>query len=43
MTNAHVVAGANSVTVEASGNAYDATVVSYDPSVDIAILKVLNL
>jgi len=43
MTNAHVVAGANSVTVEASGNLYDATVVSYDPAVDIAILSVPNL
>lgn len=42
MTNAHVVAGANSVTVAASGT-YDATVVSYDPSVDIAILAVPNL
>jgi S1-C subfamily serine protease len=43
MTNAHVVAGANAVTVEASGNPYDATVVSYDPTVDIAILAVSNL
>lgn len=43
MTNAHVVAGANSVTVEANGNPYDATVVSYDPTVDIAILSVSNL
>jgi S1-C subfamily serine protease len=43
MTNAHVVAGANSVTVEASGNPYDASVVSYDPTVDIAILAVPNL
>ncbi|ORW04045.1 acid resistance serine protease MarP [Mycobacterium kyorinense] len=43
MTNAHVVAGANNVTVEAGGNPYDATVVSYDPSVDIAILAVPNL
>ncbi|MGH3961215.1 acid resistance serine protease MarP [Mycobacterium sp.] len=43
MTNAHVVAGANSVTVEAGGNPYDATVVSYDPTVDIAILAVPNL
>jgi S1-C subfamily serine protease len=43
MTNAHVVAGANSVAVEASGNPYDATVVSYDPTVDIAILAVPNL
>lgn len=43
MTNAHVVAGANSVTVEASGTSYDATVVSYDPTVDVAILAVSNL
>lgn len=43
MTNAHVVAGSNSVTVYASGNPFDATVVSYDPSVDIAILAVPNL
>jgi S1-C subfamily serine protease len=43
MTTAHVVAGANSVTVEASGNPYDATVVSYDPRADIAILAVPNL
>lgn len=43
MTNAHVVAGANNVTVEVSGNPYDATVVSYDPTVDVAILAVPNL
>jgi S1-C subfamily serine protease len=43
MTNAHVVAGANSVLVEASGTPYKATVVSYDPTVDIAILAVPNL
>jgi S1-C subfamily serine protease len=43
MTNAHVVAGANSVTVEANGNPYDATVVSYNPTMDIAILSVPNL
>ncbi len=43
MTNAHVVAGSNSVQVYASGNPIDATVVSYDPSVDIAILRVPNL
>ncbi|ORV08280.1 serine protease [Mycobacterium celatum] len=43
MTNAHVVAGANNVTVEANGNPYDASVVSYDPNVDIAILAVPNL
>ncbi|MGA8544243.1 MAG: acid resistance serine protease MarP [Mycobacterium sp.] len=43
MTNAHVVAGSNSVTVEASGKHYPATVVDYDPTVDIAILAVPNL
>jgi S1-C subfamily serine protease len=43
MTNAHVVAGANNVTVAANGTPYDATVVSYDPSVDIAILAVPDL
>ncbi|OBF05210.1 serine protease [Mycobacterium sp. 852002-10029_SCH5224772] len=43
MTNAHVVAGSNSVQIYASGNPFDATVVSYDPSVDIAILAVPNL
>lgn len=43
MTNAHVVAGANNITVETNGNPYDATVVSYDPTVDIAILSVANL
>jgi len=43
MTNAHVVAGSNNVTVEASGNPYDATVVYYDPIVDIAILSVQHL
>jgi S1-C subfamily serine protease len=43
MTNAHVVAGADTVTVAVNGNPYDATVVSYDPSVDIAILAAPNL
>jgi S1-C subfamily serine protease len=43
MTNAHVVAGSSNVQVYASGNPFDATVVSYDPSVDIAILSVPNL
>jgi S1-C subfamily serine protease len=43
MTNAHVVAGSNSVQVYASGNPFEASVVSYDPSVDIAILAVPNL
>src|ERR1700733_7504926 len=43
MTNAHVVAGSSSVQVYASGNPLDATVVSYDPSVDIASLAVPHL
>ncbi len=44
MSNAHVVAGSDSVTVEAEdGNEYDATVVSYDPNADISILDVPNL
>ena len=43
MSNAHVVAGSDSVTVEAEGKKYDATVVSYDPSADISILDVPNL
>lgn len=43
MTNAHVVAGSNSVTVEANGTPYDATVVSYDPKIDIAILAAPKL
>ncbi|MDI3313511.1 MAG: acid resistance serine protease MarP [Mycobacterium sp.] len=43
MTNAHVVAGSSTVTVAAGGTPYEATVVSYDPAVDIAILAVPNL
>lgn len=44
MSNAHVVAGSNSVTVQDSdGTSYDATVVSYDPQVDISILDVPGL
>jgi S1-C subfamily serine protease len=43
MSNAHVVAGADSVTVEADGTTYDAKVVSYDPNADISILDVPNL
>ncbi|MGI9123510.1 MAG: acid resistance serine protease MarP [Mycobacterium sp.] len=44
MSNAHVVAGSDSVTVEAEdGKKYDATVVSYDPNADISILDVPNL
>jgi S1-C subfamily serine protease len=43
MSNAHVVAGSDSVTVEADGQTYDAGVVSYDPEADISILDVPNL
>jgi S1-C subfamily serine protease len=43
MSNAHVVAGSNSVTVEVDGKTYDAKVVSYDPDADISILDVPNL
>src|SRR4051812_7096522 len=43
MSNAHVVAGSDSVTVEADGETYDASVVSYDPEADISLLDVPNL
>jgi S1-C subfamily serine protease len=43
MSNAHVVAGADTVTVESDGQTYDASVVSYDPFEDISILEVPNL
>ena len=44
ITNAHVVAGTDQVQVEISpNNALDAEVVSYDPEVDVAILKVPGL
>ena len=43
MSNAHVVAGSESVTVEVEGQTYDAFVVSYDPDADISILDVPNL
>jgi S1-C subfamily serine protease len=43
MSNAHVVAGSDSVTIEAEGQTYDATVVAYDPDADISILDVPNL
>ena len=39
MSNAHVVAGSDTVTVESDGQVYDATVVSYDPNEDISILR----
>jgi len=43
MSNAHVVAGSESVTVEVDGQTYDASVVSYDPGADISILDVPDL
>lgn len=43
MSNAHVVAGAETVTVEVGGQSYDASVVSYDPNEDISILAVPDL
>src|SRR6185312_12331058 len=43
MSNAHVVAGSDSVTIEVDGRTYDAYVVSYDPQADISILDVPEL
>lgn len=43
MTNAHVVAGTNSLTVDTAHGSLNATVVLFDPSVDIAILAVPGL
>ena len=43
MTNAHVVAGVENPTVELSGKKYEATVVRYDPEVDVAVLYVPKL
>ena len=43
MSNAHVVAGSDKVTVESMGQTYDAVVVSYDPNADISVLDVPDL
>jgi S1-C subfamily serine protease len=43
MTNAHVVAGVDDPEVEIDGRSYDATVVHYDPAVDVAVLYVPRL
>ncbi len=43
MTNAHVVAGADNVTVSVDGHEHDATVVAFDSSDDISILNVPDL
>lgn len=43
MTNAHVVAGVSSPKVEVNGKKYDAKVVLFDSSVDVAVLYVPEL
>jgi len=43
MSNAHVVAGANSFTVSVDGSEHEATVVAFDPNADISILHVPGL
>jgi len=43
MTNAHVVAGTNSVSVEVGKSTLQATVVLYDPNRDLAVLQVAGL
>lgn len=43
MTNAHVVAGTDQVTVMSDGQELDADVVVYDPNVDVAVLRVADL
>jgi S1-C subfamily serine protease len=43
LTNAHVVAGTDTVDVEINGGALDAHVVYYNPDVDVAVLAVPDL
>lgn len=43
MTNAHVVAGTESVAVEVRGERHNGRVVVYDPDLDLAVLFVPNL
>ncbi|MCG8914727.1 MarP family serine protease [Actinokineospora sp. PR83] len=43
MTNAHVVAGTDEVTVESGGRSLRARVVLYDPETDVAVLSVPGL
>jgi len=43
MTNAHVIAGANEVSVEAGERTLRARVVHYDPETDVAVLAVQGL
>jgi len=43
MTNAHVVAGTRSVSVEVGGGTHEAVVVAYDPARDLAVIHVPGL
>jgi S1-C subfamily serine protease len=43
LTNAHVVAGTNKVTVQTATGSLAATVVVYDPEADVAVLRVPKL
>jgi S1-C subfamily serine protease len=43
MTNAHVVAGAETFSVEVGDKTYEAQVISFDPKLDISILNVPDL
>jgi S1-C subfamily serine protease len=43
VTNAHVVAGASAVTIRAPTGALEATVVLFDPRLDVALLRVPDL
>ena len=43
MTNAHVVAGASTVRVTSQAGTNDATVVMFDPTLDLALLRVPQL
>jgi S1-C subfamily serine protease len=42
-TNAHVVAGSRTVRVNVGGDPYDATVVAFDPDLDVAVLRAPRL
>lgn len=43
VTNAHVVAGADSVSVQLRGNEFVASPVLFDPNLDLAVVRVENL
>jgi hypothetical protein len=43
MTNAHVVAGTRSVSIEVGGDRFESQVVAYDPQLDLAALHVPGL